>query len=280
MLHEAILQESTTDLGGVWSLKKALNWRYFTAISGIWACAFVFGHATALGAFSAPQQSDFLKSEEELLKAVAVAENRFGPTSSQTARRLGELASFYTTNQRYDENGMIRERMTTLFVTNNPNWRPPLPGGPWLRIGYPGDKSESLQPKSILSHWVNRKTLPMFYEKKQITFENYKKNYELRLAAAEKSGEAIDIANSLLALGNLCCAEACFSSALPLYEKSLKLRDSANGHGQQSHRDLLENLDALALVYRIEGRNDDADKIEQRARERRSSSYRYLYDAR
>jgi tetratricopeptide (TPR) repeat protein len=254
-------------------VKRALNWQYFTVISGISACAFVFGPATTIRAFSAPQKTEFLKSEEDLLKAVAVAENRFGPGSCETEQRLGELASFYMKNLRYDENGMIRERMTKLFVTNNPNWRPPLPGGPYLRIGYPGDKSESLQPKSILSHWLNRKSLPKFYAKDQITFEDYKKDYELRVAAAEKSGKAIDIANSLLALGNLYCAEACFSSALPLYEKSLKVRDGANAHGLQAYRDLLENLDALALVYRIEGRNDDASKIEQRADERRSPDW-------
>jgi len=217
------------------------------------------------------QDTDFVEQEKHLLKAVAAAEKRFGPDAAQMGESLGDLSGLYRNNGRSDEDSMIHERMLDTFVRNNPNWRGLCPGGPFLRIGFPGDKSEYMKPRSILSSWLNRKTLPRFYAKQQITFHDYRKSYETALAASEKTGPPGVIATKLEGLANLYCGQASFTRAEPLYERALALRDGDLAFSMLDYKNLVRNLDSLAAVYRMEGKDADAKRLEQRLEKLRHS---------
>lgn len=156
--------------------------------------------------------------------------------------------------------------MLDLFVINNPNYHGVCPGGPFLRIAYPGDRSEFIKPKTLLSHWLNRKTLPKFYAKEQTTVDKYRISFETALAAAEKTDQTRLIEKNLDGLADLYSSEASFSRAEPLYERALSLRDHDKAFSSQDYQDLLKNLDSLATVLRIEGNDARAAQLEQRIR--------------
>ncbi len=210
------------------------------------------------------QEAVFVKEEKQLLQNVASAERRFGPDSPKMLDSLSCLAALYRTNGRTDEDSIIHGRQLSTYLSTQPILHGPLPGGPVLRIGFPGDRSESMRPKSLLSHWLNRKTLPKFYAKKQIECGQYQKAFQSALATAEKEGQSTAIARNLIGLADVYCAEARFNQAELVYERALAVQDSSKGFSATDYGNLIKNLKSLAMVYRLEGKGERAKQLEQR----------------
>lgn len=212
------------------------------------------------------EEADFKKDEWTLLNAVAKEEKRFGPDASAVQDSLRLLKDLYKDHGRWDEYSAICERTLDTFMKANPDWlkdHHTLPGGPVPRIGVPGYRVEGQIPRSFLSRWLNRKTLPKLYAREEIDCDDYSKIYQKALTEAEKKREPLAQAQNLEGLANLYCAQAKFAQAEPLYVQALAVREKAFG---PKHASLAYSLNNLAEVYRIEGKDTDADLLDRRAK--------------
>jgi hypothetical protein len=209
------------------------------------------------------QETGLLVKERALLKVVAKSEASPASDTSALKQSLNELASMYTSYGRQDEYSAIRERMLDMLEKpNSTPHSPPYGGPPFPRIGLPGYKIEETKPRSLLSRWLNRKTLPKFYAQEQITFAEYAKIYQKNLAEAEKKQDSLSIAQNLEGEAALYCAQAKFPQAESLYLRALTIRDKASSlpHSKRS-----ESLNNLIAIYRIEGKDADANHLEKSA---------------
>jgi hypothetical protein len=205
------------------------------------------------------QNSNFANTEFQLLKSVA--SNEKTRKTSNLESSLAALARFYSESNRWDEYSAIRTRMSEVYIKENPKWRPPLPGGPYPRIGMPGYKIEKTAPRSILSRWLNPKNLPNCYREEESTFEEYEKQFEQALANALKTKDLPKTAEALEALAGLYCGQAKFAQGESLYLRVLEIQDK----DPRLRRGEARTLQNLAMVYRIEAKDAAADKTEQKA---------------
>lgn len=197
-----------------------------------------------------------------MLREFSSREKKFGPLSSQLSDTLAALALLYA-DGRWDEYSVARVRMLHIFERSNPGHPGPVPGGPFPRIGLPGYTSTAQKPLSILSVWLNRKTLPELYADEQIGTETLGQQLKDQLQAAQKRNAASEeTCRKMEKLAAFYCAMMRFTEAEPLFVSALETREKLSGKKPES---LLPDLDNLARIYSIAGDKSMLQKIEARA---------------
>jgi hypothetical protein len=127
----------------------------------------------------------------------------------------------------------------------------------------PASRSRNTSPRSILSLWLNRDTLPKFYAANDISSGEYEKIGKTALAQAKKKQDQLEIAEKLESLADLYCGKAKFTTAEPLYLQAITLRE-ALGNERSNADDLRKSIQKLCTVYRIEGRQTEADQLDKK----------------
>ena len=128
----------------------------------------------------------------------------------------------------------------------------------------PSYNSAAQKPPSLLSTWLNRKTLPELYAVEQIGTAEYEKQLLRQLGEAQKRSSASEeTCRKMQKLAAFYCATTHFPKGEALLISALAIRENQVGANPRS---LLPDLDNLALIYSIEGNKARLQQFRARAR--------------